>query len=68
MYMIAVPATVGEDGVWLHFNCPDSGKSASLNLGPIIEKTGGMVSEILREWADAQMRGRAAHHPPTESA
>lgn len=62
--MTAIPCTVGEDGIWLHFVSPTSGKQSSLNLGSIIEKTGGIVSEAVTEWAQAQIAVRAIHNPP----
>lgn len=64
--MTAIPCTVGEDGIWLHFFSPTSGMSAALNLGPIIEKTGGIVCEAVTEWANEQVAIRARHNPAVE--
>lgn len=60
----AIPAHIGEDGIWLDFVSPTSGKQASLNLQAIIDKTGGIVAEAMQEWIAAQMKTRAIHNPP----
>lgn len=64
----AIPAHVGEDGVWLQFVSPKTGKQASLNVQTMIDKTGGIVAEAMQEWHDAQMAAHRIHNPKPASA
>ena len=40
----------GRDGVWLHFSA-STGKRASLHVGNLAERQGGIIGAALRDWA-----------------
>lgn len=65
---IAIPAHVGNDGIWLHFVSPTTGKQSMVHFATIAKGTSGIVQEALAEWEQAQVDMHAIHNPPIASA
>lgn len=61
---MGIHATVGEDGVWLHFTSL-SGKCCALNIADsLLAKLGtGLVCQALREWRDDMLAAASQEVP-----
>ena len=59
---IAIPAHVGNDGIWITFISPATGKQSAISFGALMDKFGGgIVGAAMQEWADAQIAAHATH-------